>query len=90
MAWGLGAAVYVLWAGAGVRAPRHQMTRLFAAVAAEPSRIGLVGVMLCLAATAAVVAAIGLRPSFAPTYQLMDSLTVHLTLLQDSFHQHTG
>jgi eukaryotic-like serine/threonine-protein kinase len=90
VAWGLGAAVYILLAGPGVHAPRNQLTRLFAALAARPWRIGLVGVVLCLTATAGVVAAIGLRPSFAPTYQLMDSLTVHLTRLQDSIHQHTA
>lgn len=88
VAWGLGASIYVLWAGPGVRAPRHQLIRVFSVLAAAPWRIGLVGAVLGLAAIGAVVAAIWLRPSFAPTYELMDSLTVHLTRLQDSFHQH--
>ncbi|GAA2093335.1 serine/threonine-protein kinase [Actinomadura alba] len=81
-AWGVGGAAYVLWAGPGVRAPRRQLTRIFAAVTRGPGPIALVGVALGTLAVAAVVAAISLTPSFAPMYELQNSLSSSLGRLQ--------
>ncbi|MBC6459335.1 serine/threonine-protein kinase [Actinomadura sp. HBU206391] len=83
-AWGMGGSVYVLWAGPGVRAPRRHLTRIFGAVAPEPHRIALVGVVLGTLAVAAVVGAVSLTPSFAPMYALQNSLSSSLDRLQQA------
>jgi serine/threonine protein kinase len=81
-AWGVGASVYVLWAGPGVHAPRRQLMRVFGAVAPEPRRIALVGVVLGTVAFVAVVGAVSLTPSFAPMYGLQNMLSSSLERLQ--------
>jgi hypothetical protein len=83
-AWGVGAAVYVLWAGPGVHGPRRQLRRVFGAVASEPRRIALVGAALGTLAFVAVVGAVSLTPSFAPMYGLQYTLFSSLDHLQSA------
>lgn len=87
-AWGAGAAAYVLLAAPGVAAPRRQLVRVFTAFAGEPRRIAVAGVLLCALALAAVAGAIVLRPSFAPMYELENSIAQQLSQFQHSAHRH--
>lgn len=87
-AWGAGAAAYVLLAAPGIAAPRRQLIRVFTALAGEPRRIAVAGVVLCALALAAVAGAIVLRPSFAPMYELENSLVQQLSQFQHSMHRH--
>lgn len=88
-AWGAGAAAYVLLAAPGVRTPRRHLIRVFRAVAEEPRRIAGAGALLCVLALAALVGAIALQPSFAPMYELQNSLTQELSHFQHSVHRHS-
>jgi hypothetical protein len=83
-AWGVGAGVYVLWSGPGVRGPRRQLIRVFGAVAPEPRRIALVGAVLGILTFAAIVGAFSLTPSFAPMYGLQYTLFTSLEHLQSA------
>lgn len=86
-AWGAGAASYVLLAAPGVRVPRRQLVRVFRALAGEPRSIAVIGAALCALALAALAGAIALQPSFAPVYELENSITQALSRFQDSVHQ---
>lgn len=86
-AWGAGAASYMLLAAPGVRVPRRQLIRVFRAVAPEPRRIAAIGSVLCVLALAILAGAIALRPSFAPMYELENSIAQALARFQDSVHQ---
>jgi serine/threonine protein kinase len=83
-AWGVGAGVAVLWSGPGVRGPRRQLIRLFAAVAPGPRSIALMGGVLGVLAFAAVAGAVSLTPSFAPMYGLQNTLFSSLDHLQSA------
>jgi hypothetical protein len=87
-AWGAGAAAYVLLAAPGVRTPRRHLVRVFTAFADEPRRIAWAGVLLCALGLAAVAGAILLRPSFAPVYELENSIAQELSHFQHSVHRH--
>jgi hypothetical protein len=87
-AWGAGGAAYVLLAAPGIAAPRRQLVRMFTALAGEPRRIAVAIVLLCVLALAAVVGAIVLRPSFAPMYELENSIAQKLSQFQHSVHRH--
>jgi hypothetical protein len=86
-AWGAGAASYLLLAAPGVRVPRRHLVRVFRALAREPWLIAVIGAVLCALALAALVGAIVLRPSFAPMYELENSIVQALSRFQDSVHQ---
>jgi serine/threonine protein kinase len=83
-AWGVGASVYVLWAGPGVRGPRRQLARIFGAAAPEPRGIALMSVVLGTLACAAVVGAVSLMPSFEPVDRLDYMLAKPLDRLQQA------
>lgn len=86
-AWGAGAAAYVLLAAPGIAAPRRQLVRVFTAFADEPRRIAVAGVLLCVLALGAVAGAIVLRPTFAPMYELENSIAQQLSQFQHSVHR---
>jgi eukaryotic-like serine/threonine-protein kinase len=83
-AWGAGAAAYVILAAPGVRAPRRHLVRTFVAFARRPGRIAVVGVLLCVLTLALVAGAIVLQPSFAPIYELKNSIAQELSRFQHS------
>ena len=83
-AWGVGASVYVLWAGPGVRGPRRQLARIFGKVAPEPRGIALVSVVMGTLAFAAVVGAVSVMPSFEPVDRLDYMLAKPLDRLQQA------
>lgn len=86
-AWGAGAAAYVLLAAPGVRVPRRHLIRVFTALAHEPGRIAVICGLLCLVTLGVLAAAIVLRPSFAPMYELENSIAQELSRFQDSVQQ---
>ncbi len=83
-AWGAGVGAYVILAAPGVRAPRRQLVRVFVAVAGEPRRIAVAGLLLCVLALAAVAGAIVFQPNFAPTYELENAIGQKLSHFQHS------
>jgi hypothetical protein len=89
-AWGAGAAAYVVLAAPGVRTPRRHLVRIFTALAAEPRRIAVAGVLLCVLAPAAVAGAIVLQPRFSPVYELENSIAQELSNFQHSVRQHAS
>ncbi|MCO6007522.1 hypothetical protein NE236_21315 [Actinoallomurus purpureus] len=86
-AWGAGAAAYVLLAAPGVRAPRRHLVQVFTALAYGPRRIAVVGILLCVVTLAVLAAAIVLKPTFAPMYELENSIAQELSRFQDSIQQ---
>jgi hypothetical protein len=86
-AWGAGAAAYVLLAAPGVRAPRRHLVQMFTALAYGPRRIAVVGILLCVVTLAVLAAAIVLKPTFAPMYELENSIAQELSRFQDSIQQ---
>ncbi|MCO5991952.1 hypothetical protein [Actinoallomurus rhizosphaericola] len=86
-AWGAGAAAYVLLAAPGVRAPRRHLQQVFTALAYGPRRIAVIGALLCAVTLAVLAGAIVLRPSFAPMYELENSIAQELSRFQDSIQQ---
>lgn len=89
-AWGVGAGVYVLWAGPGVRVPRRGLARLVAMVASDSWLIGVAGMALGTLAFLAIVGAVVFRPSFAPMYALQNSLQIKLGDLQSMIEDWAG
>jgi eukaryotic-like serine/threonine-protein kinase len=89
-AWGAGVAAYVVLAAPGVRAPRRQLVRIFKAVAGEPRRIAVAGVLLCVLALVSVAGAIVLQPRFSPIYELKNSIAQQLSQFQHSAGRHTS
>lgn len=89
-AWGVGAGVYVLGAGPGLRPPRRQLVRIFTALAPDPTRIAVAGAVLCVLVVAAMAGAVALQPSFAPLYELKNSVAQTLGRFQDSVQQHVS
>jgi eukaryotic-like serine/threonine-protein kinase len=87
-AWGAGAAAYVILAAPGIAAPRRQLIRIFTALADEPRRIAVAGVLMCGLALAAVAGAILLRPTFTPMFELENSIAQQLSQFQHSVHRH--
>ncbi|MDN3358857.1 hypothetical protein [Actinomadura sp. DC4] len=83
-AWGAGAAAYVMLAAPGIRVPRRQLMRIFAALAAEPRRFAITGVLLCALSLGAVAGAIVLQPRFSPVYELKNSIAQQLSQFQHS------
>ncbi|GAB3984836.1 hypothetical protein GCM10029978_095690 [Actinoallomurus acanthiterrae] len=86
-AWGAGAAAYVLLAAPGVRVPRRHLVQVFVALASGPRRIAVVGAVLCVVTLAVLAAAIVLKPTFAPMYELENSIAQELSRFQDSIQQ---
>ncbi|MFL6054070.1 MAG: hypothetical protein ACJ72W_14305 [Actinoallomurus sp.] len=86
-AWGAGAAAYVLLAAPGVRAPRRHLVQVFVALASGPRRIAVVGTLLCVVTLAVIAGAIVLKPTFAPMYELENSIAQELSRFQDSIQQ---
>ncbi|QKG25888.1 serine/threonine protein kinase [Actinomadura verrucosospora] len=86
-AFGAGAGAAVLWTAPGVKAPRRQLERMFAAVAGNPRRIAVTGVVLGVLALLAVVGAMTLTPSFAPLYGMQSSLERAVDRLQNAAHR---
>jgi eukaryotic-like serine/threonine-protein kinase len=86
-AWGAGAGAYVLLAAPGVRAPRRHLVEVFTVLANGPRRIAVVGALLCVVTLAVLAAAIVLRPTFAPMYELENSIAQELSRFQDSIQQ---
>lgn len=86
-AWGAGAAAYVLLAAPGVRAPRRHLVQVFTALASGPGRIAVVGALLCVVTLAVLAGAIVLKPTFAPMYELENSIAQELSRFQDSIQQ---
>jgi hypothetical protein len=86
-AWGAGAAAYVLLAAPGVRVPRRHLIQVFTALASGPRRIAFVGALLCVVTLAVLAAAIVLKPTFAPMYELENSIAQELSRFQDSIQQ---
>lgn len=86
-AWGAGGAAYMLLAAPGVRAPCRQLVRIFRELAHEPRRIAAVGTLLCAVTLAVLAGSIALRPSFAPMYELKNSISQVLTRFQDTVQQ---
>ncbi|HZE33821.1 MAG TPA: hypothetical protein VE198_20605 [Actinoallomurus sp.] len=89
-AWGAGAAAYVVLAAPGVRTPRRHLVRVFTALAVEPRRIAVAGVLLCVLALAAVAGAIVLQPRFSPVYELKNSIAQELSHFQHSVRQNVS
>ncbi|GLY84304.1 hypothetical protein [Actinoallomurus iriomotensis] len=87
-AWGAGAAAYVLLAAPGIRTPRRYLVRVFVMFADDPRRIAGAGVLLCALALGAVAGAIVLQPSFAPMYELENSIVQELSHFQHSVHRY--
>jgi hypothetical protein len=87
-AWGAGAAAYVMLAAPGIRVPRRQLVRIFVALAGEPRRFAVAGLLLCALALAAVAGAIVLQPRFSPVYELKNSIAQQLSQFQHSVRQH--
>lgn len=87
-AWGVGAAAYVLLAAPGVTGPRRQLVRVYTALAADPRRIAVAGIVLCGLALAAVAGAIVVSPSFTPMYELENTIAAKLSQVQHSVHRH--
>lgn len=87
-AWGVGVAAYVLLAAPGLTAPRRQLIRVFTALAADPRRIAVAGIVLCGLALAAVAGAIVVSPSFTPMYELENTIAAKLSQIQHSVHRH--
>jgi hypothetical protein len=86
--WGAGAAAFVVLAAPGVRVPRRQLVRVFITLGREPRWIAVLGVVLCVLALAAAAGAILLRPTFAPMYELQNSVTQSLSHFQHSVRRH--
>ncbi|MEV5754074.1 hypothetical protein AB0L00_40200 [Actinoallomurus sp. NPDC052308] len=86
-AWGAGAAAFVLLAAPGVRVPRRHLVQVFIALASGPRRIAVIGALLCVVTLAVLAAAIVLRPTFAPMYELENTIAQELSRFQTSIQQ---